>query len=387
MSRRKQRKRYKASKDLPDLVKKYRTNSPTELADIILSDFNKEVSPQSISNWLRRNPQVAENLENHVKDATLEDVEVDQSLFENGHFKALPSVANCLNQMRDRMVSEGSQAHVLRAIRQICTGYFPKHGIDLVSEGLMTYKHPDRITIEDALFVIRQLQARDCGTHTLRLGARAFFRSRGIVVGARISGAKERGFGKHADLFASMEDLLKILDLVREIDYQAFVVDLFMFKTGTRIKATLDAKLEDINEEEGMSYIRIKDKGRHSKGRSTWRKHLDTELMGHIRALVGARTYGTIFVNIDGQKMSEINRQAMNEVIPQIAKGLYHPNHFWRHMFAQHMLRATDWNYRAVASLGGWTVSALEESYGKPPLEAVKQWGLKFIPALQIGGR
>jgi integrase len=41
------------------------------------------------------------------------------------------------------------------------------------------------------------------------------------------------------------------------------------------------------------------------------------------------------------------------------------PFHFWRHQFAQHMLRKTDWNYALVAGLGHWTVETLERYYGK----------------------
>jgi hypothetical protein len=47
------------------------------------------------------------------------------------------------------------------------------------------------------------------------------------------------------------------------------------------------------------------------------------------------------------------------------------------------MLRMTEWNYGIVASLGGWTVKALEESYGKPPRAIVREWGLSKIPELR----
>lgn len=35
------------------------------------------------------------------------------------------------------------------------------------------------------------------------------------------------------------------------------------------------------------------------------------------------------------------------------------------------------------AELGGSTVASLQESYGKPPQEIVRQWGLKFMPTLE----
>jgi len=48
-------------------------------------------------------------------------------------------------------------------------------------------------------------------------------------------------------------------------------------------------------------------------------------------------------------------------------------------MFAQHMLRKTGWNYGVVAALGGWDVKSLEESYGKPPIAMLREWGRRFV--------
>jgi len=58
------------------------------------------------------------------------------------------------------------------------------------------------------------------------------------------------------------------------------------------------------------------------------------------------------------------------------------PFHFMRHMFAQHMLRATGWNYGLVARLAGWTVGALERYYGKMSEDQAMKLGKEHIENL-----
>jgi hypothetical protein len=53
-------------------------------------------------------------------------------------------------------------------------------------------------------------------------------------------------------------------------------------------------------------------------------------------------------------------------------------------MFAQHMLHKTDYNYAVVATLGGWTPQALEESYGKPQDETIKEWAKKYPLLMEV---
>jgi len=76
------------------------------------------------------------------------------------------------------------------------------------------------------------------------------------------------------------------------------------------------------------------------------------------------RTEGRLF-NLDQRFLTQTLRQVYKELIPEIEKELRMPFHFWRHMFAQHMLRKTGWNTSKVAKMGGWTTEALERYYGK----------------------
>ena len=72
-------------------------------------------------------------------------------------------------------------------------------------------------------------------------------------------------------------------------------------------------------------------------------------------------------------------RSAYNEIIPELADDIPRPFHFWRHQFAQHMLRVTDWNYGLVARLGDWTVETLEGYYGKMDRKTALESGRKHL--------
>jgi hypothetical protein len=130
--------------------------------------------------------------------------------------------------------------------------------------------------------------------------------------------------------------------------------------------------------------MRVYDKARHSlypEGKE-WEKYVPLKLWQNLRKLIGKRKRRKIF-NISDDTLSKINRDALKRFVPELEPKIQMPNHFWRHMFFQHLLRITDWNYAICAELGGSTVASLQESYGKPPQEIVRQWGLKFMPTLE----
>jgi len=90
---------------------------------------------------------------------------------------------------------------------------------------------------------------------------------------------------------------------------------------------------------------------------------------------------GKLF-NITETELCDILREAYKAVIPEIADRIPMPFHFWRHMFAQAMLRASGWNYGLVASLGGWSMEALRRYYGMPPTEVIRAFGLETLPKI-----
>ena len=381
---------YKPRRDIPNAVRYLHTFSPTEIREWVLDRFNKSITPQSITMWLKRNPDIKKQLKQEIVKKELPLKEVRESVFETGTFEIFDSVDVWIRDMKRRKLRQRTINANISALKRLCKGYFKLKKIDLREKG-WSYKHPDRLTLENCIEFIDLMNEHypDVDLSTLRLAMRNFLDSKGIHVGAKISGAKHISAGKYARLFVNKNVLEDILEEIELNSYEAYVASNFMYQTGARISATLDARLEEIRVEGDYREIRIYDKGRRSKYPKghPWDKALHSELFSEIKAITGfphKRRTGKIF-QIKAIELREITREALETFCPEVLEQ--YPSlmvcHFWRHMFAQHMLRMTEWNYGIVASLGGWTVKALEESYGKPPRAIVREWGLSKIPELR----
>lgn len=372
--------KYKASRDIPKFIRSLKTFSPSQISAKILTDRNKKITPESITMWLKRHPEINEKLRKEIIKSEVSNEEVQQSIFINGTFEALPSVAKWIKDMRRRKIV--AYKSNVGTLKQLCKGYFPRSSFKTIPD--WTLKHPDRLTQENVLDVIDYLEDHKVDTATYRLVARNFFMSSNKKF-RDISGAKSSTFGKYADLFVEKATLTRMLSWIKSQNFEAFVCSSFMFKTGTRLTATLKAKIEEIRDVQGIHQINVYDKGRktkHPNGKK-WTKFLPDDLYANMMILIGDRTEGRVFQGMDKTILSKLNRQSIDMFCDsKTSKHISMPNHFWRHMFAQHMLRATGWKYGVVANLGGWSVKALEESYGKPPLAQIQEWGLEYIPQI-----
>ena len=160
-----------------------------------------------------------------------------------------------------------------------------------------------------------------------------------------------------------------MLNALKTLNYEAYLATKFMFLTATRVTATLKALIINISEFEKYADITIYDKGireKYPEGHE-WHKYVKCSYYyDELKPFTELRT-GTIF-KISKDKLTKLNKDIITSFCPELIEkyGKLNWNHFWRHMFAQHMLRKTGWNYAVVAFLGGWTVQALQESYGKP---------------------
>jgi hypothetical protein len=382
--------KYNPKRDLPDFAREFKTLSPSKLAEIVLNRRNKKVTSESVTMWFKRHPEVYNVLVKElVEGLPTEKEAVDVSIFQNGQFENLESVKNWIAEMKDRDIVNVSGW--VNAVKRVCMGKFPKLGLDLVASGEWCLKHPNRLQLDDVIALVRILKSKGFETSSIRVPLRSFLLSKGIIVGKKISGAKSRGCGKFATLFVEMDVLNKMLAWIKTQDYEAYVIDKFMLKTATRITATLKATIklpngmQNIREFSDHAEIKVYDKARHSiypEGKE-WTKHIDFVLLQDLKTIIGDRKEGKIFSKT-ADEMNKINREALKRFCPELEPHIPMSNHFWRHMFAQLMLRLTDWNYGVVAELGGWTVKALEESYGKPPQAVVKSWGLKYMPMIKI---
>jgi integrase len=381
---------YHPKRDIPQAVRTLKTFSPKEISQWVLNRFNKKVTPEAITMWFKRHPDIYEQLKKEIIEEEKPKEVIETSIFQNGTFEELPSVKEWINQMKDRDLDDQVIKDRIGRLKRICKGQFPKWGIDLVNEGLWTYKHPDRLSLDDARELIRILKDKGVDTYDLRITLRDFLSSKGIDIKA-IMGGKSKSYGKYAQLYVERDVLNKMLEWIKQQNEIVYYVDLFMFKTGTRISATLNIDARDIDFYDDHIEVHVFDKGRRSlypkrefRGRQVegkeWIKYVtDPELIKFF----AFKREGLIF-NVDYETVSKINKEAIKQFAPEILKnyGDVDQNHFWRHMFAQHMLRLCNWNYGIVAYLGGWTVQALQESYGMPTNEQLRQWGLSELPKL-----
>jgi len=221
------------------------------------------------------------------------------------------------------------------------------------------------------------LKKKGHDTYSFKRDLKDFIESKGEAVGKRIVVGKPKGYGKYAKLFVLMDVLRQMLNWIKTINFEAYVVDSFMLKNGTRIGATLNALIEELTEVGEEAIITVYDKGRKSKYPKghAWDKKVDSSLLWELKQLIGTREYGKIF-SIDYNEVSRINREAMQRFCPEVLRQYpkLYVNHFWRHMFFQHILRKCKWNYTIAGSLGGAHPMSVEESYGKPPEETIKRW-------------
>ena len=373
--------KYRASRDLPKFARENHTLSPTDLARIILEKRNKTVSPEAITMWFKRHPDILMEIKGSIHAEELPQAEVSKTIFNNGTFEELRTVKQWLIQLDARELSREFIKTKINLLKAVCKGQI--RGFDLVFEGLWCLKHPDRLTLQECMEIISIVRRKGKDTYQLKRDLKDFMQSKGIPVGQRIAVGKPRGYGKFARLFVKKPVLKAMLEWIKKEHFEVYVVDAFMYKTGTRITATLNALLENIGETGDQAIITVYDKGRKSKypHGHPWDKRLDATLLWDIKQLIGLRRHGKIFT-VSKDLISKINRQALETFAPEILKQFptLMVNHFWRHMFFQHMLRNCDWNYTVAAALGGSESKSVEESYGKPPEETIKKWAeIHFI--------
>lgn len=380
---------------IPELVRKYKTFKPTELAQLILADYNADVTPQSVTMFFTRHSEVEKELRAEVQEVENESVIVNPSIFKNGAFEELPSIKKWLIDITPR-VSPRTRAGRLLSLRNICRGTYQ----DFVrtSEGkrkrisrtieAWSLKSPERLTIEHVKEFVAHLHAKGKGTAQFRLAARDFFLSRDRIKVSPTDISGEKGeVGKYSKVVASKEALYNILNYVKAKNFLFYVADHVSYKTATRLDATLiHTRGSNLREEDGVTVCDIVDKGLHRKGRKPWTKIIPPDVRNEILWLV--EKYGDeVFKDVNREKLRELNKEAYRLFLKDNPKALElgerEPFHFWRHMFAQHMLRATEWNYVLVAELGGWSdIKTLKDCYGSPPTEMLRRAGLTYIPTI-----
>jgi hypothetical protein len=369
--------KYKPSRDIPEFARELKTTSPSKIVEMILNRRNEERTPESVTMWFKEYPEIYEQLKKEFREGLPTATEqVDASIYQNGQFRELPSVKNWLLELSSRELTDNYVNGKISTLKQICVGRI--YGFDLVQEGKWCLKHPDRLTLRDVMELIALLKERKKDTCCIKRDMKDFLQSKDINVGKKFTVGRPKGYGKYKKLYVKPETQEQMLEWIKTQNSEAYIVDKFMQKTGTRITATLEASIEELR----GSTLTVYDKGRLSKYPQghPWDKRIPPKLLSEIQGLIGDGKSGRIF-SIKDSETAKLNRMAIEKFAPEILElyPLLMPNHFWRHIFFQNILRANDWNYKCAGSLGGSTAQSVEESYGEPDKSTVDEWREKYI--------
>ncbi len=396
-------------KHLPQLAEKYHTVSPAELSRYILQDYNEKRTPEAITVFFSRNPAVKQAIiQKQVNIATQANQVVESEILERMElFQELPSVKKWRITQTTR-ISRKNLLSQVATLRNICMGRFflKKHNEDYSKIWLeekhvpeWTFKHPDRITLDQIKEFIAYVHINNNGnTKGFRAAARGFLFSRdGKEVAPQDIDGSAGKIGKYADVMASKAEINQIFSELKAVDFRVYVIAHFSYKTATRADAShKDCKKSNLHTESGAVIwenwsnlktctMTITDKGLHRTGRLTWNKQVDEQLYSELEGLWTMHGEDRAFA---GMSLTYI-RTTLKAAYRKFLKGrvlelaMTEPMHFWRHMFAQHMLRATNWNYEIVAMLGGWLgTDILKKCYGAPTKEMLMKEGMAYLPTI-----
>ena len=284
--------------------------------------------------------------------------------------------------------------------------------------------HPRKLTYEDAVNLNQKIKdmyydedevtPKGLNYQSVRESIRAYFMNiRGVgrdkLTNDGVTKENVKGYGKYSKMLVPQvvrhrfEKILKenvgktIMIPLTKGGFKKFVYDhdfyletigicKFMYYTGTRINASLDInfRVNTFNLEITKWVIQVIDKGERAKGRFKWDKVLTAFALEEIKEILSERF--KIPMEELAYKLSKetdylfpILTKKYNNLRELVKWGLieagltyddFPPLHIWRHTFAQDCLRATNYNYELVASIGGWkSTKILKENYGEMGIE------------------
>jgi len=380
---------YRPKRDIPKAVLELKTTSPTAIREWIKNNRTltvqhgnterKEqalVTPQSISMWFKRHSVMAKKLELQVQQEEIPREAITEALFENGTFKKVPCIEKWIIELIGRGAKQATINGFVRIIKNVCQGILPKeHNIE--GWGL---KHPAQLTIYDGLKYVAELSKIECYSRNHKLALRNFLKSRGITDYDKISGKLEESAGKYAHLYAPIERINEILEWLKQMNIHAYRASFFAFRTACRISATLNAESKYFTHE--SHEITVFEKATRGGSKRRQVKFLNDDIYNEIKDLKGK------LFDIDKEDLNGLLRAAYKTFIPELAEEIPMPFHFWRHQFAQHMLRTkidgAKWNYAVVAKLGHWKVETLERYYGAMDWNYAKEKGKEAMKTIVI---
>jgi integrase len=253
-------------------------------------------------------------------------------------------------------------------------------------------KHPDRLSFQDAQEIFMAIENDPEASHWengvkvkggdsyhARRVLKDFLKSKGAADWEKIGVGKPSGFAHYKTLFVEKPVLMKMFEWIKAHDFKVYVVDKVMYHNGLRLSAVLNAKIEDFKIDDEWCELTVLEKFREVKTFMLVR-----EVAELIKQVIGDRKEGKIFDGVLPTQVNSLNREALKQFAPDLEPKIEMPSHFFRHMCAQHLLRATDWNSKVVAAIMQCTEQSLNESYGGAPTGEFKKWCAKYLPELSM---
>jgi len=367
--------KYQPERDLELAAAELKTVSPSALAKWVLNKRNKQISPEAIIMYLKRNPDVAAKLAEVVNNLSPSNAQpVNQALFENGNFKEAQSIKEWILYMKTRRrkgkpLKEEYIVQQIAGVKAMCKAY---------------NKHPDRVTFRDAQEIFTAEEEKGKDTYYFRRVFKDFLRSKGAEGWEKIGVGKPRGFGTYKDMKIPKETAQKMINWLDTQNSEVGVATDLMLHTALRLNAVMTADVSNYFTENGWRRLKVLEKFREWK---TFK--VVPEVASKIDKIIAGRQSGRIFfasMKIETAKdlMATLNNKAIDLFCPELRLKYHHihPNHFWRHVAIQLLLDLSGRNSEAVAAVVQCTKQSLDESYGAATTADIERWEAEYLSML-----
>ena len=372
--------------DVLDAIRKYKTESPSELAEKL------GCNRRTIYRKIEQIPhEQIDAVFQELAESELKPIEMQWEVF-----LQLPEIQEYDRMLSRSQVSPDYKRNLLRGIYNLAK-YLKKRPRSLDVDFIET--------LSDTLLALKNGKIEVSGINGesyFRKTVRSWYIYHGIsgqlLTSKGIGGEQGKGYGTRATDRINIEQrkaFLKCLhQVLTEEGYENEVpiwdsLAYWLFYTGTRITATLGITIEairwngDIENIQTMGKILVLDKGRHRKGRTKWIKLIAGSLKTRIIENLASRGNPQQGLLFKGLTISRV-RKTFKKAYERANIVVHQPAHIWRHTAAQELLDATDWNYEVVGSILGWKdTKTLKECYGKMG-EFIREKALKKAMGIPI---
>lgn len=389
--------KFRLSKEIAKIVTKHRTFSPAKIRDIILHEYNVDITPEAITMFFKRHPKVLAELQStiEVKDAETETISYEVDYWVDGPSNLpktqrstksqIPIIQQWIDVMILRKVNPMVRRKRIMILKNICEGLKQHLFKDENGKLRRQFKkiidwhiHPLAIDEKKAQEYLVELNKRNMRDHEARLILRNFLKYAKGIEPTSISGEKGESYGAMAKEYFNDEERDRIfyvldhtfkLGIVPNIETQKTLKACVQFleDSMTRASATLKVgkrNFEKMNiEGKEILFYTVIDKGRVGK------KKRSSLIVPELKQVL--EDYG-----LERERLFPFTPAQLRDYLKQvythagITREIKQPIHNWRHTGAMKWLRRTGFNYTFVQHLGRWkSDQVLKDCYGSPELQ------------------